>query len=45
MNPSKDPPSNDFNEVFKQWISKSVDGNPHMGLMCFKSHYRVDMGT
>jgi hypothetical protein len=22
--------------------SKSVNGNPHMGPMCFKSHYKVD---
>jgi hypothetical protein len=28
MNPSKDPPSNDFNEVFEEWISKSIDRNP-----------------
>jgi hypothetical protein len=42
MNPSKDPPSNEFNKVFEQWISRSVDGNPMMGLMHFKLHYRVD---
>jgi hypothetical protein len=28
MNLSKDPPSNEFNEVLEQWISRSVDINP-----------------
>ncbi len=42
MNLSKDPPSNEFNEVFKQWISRSIDGNPHIGPMCLESHYKVD---
>jgi hypothetical protein len=42
MNLSKDSPSNEFNEVLEQWISRSTDENPHMGHVCFKSHYRVD---
>ncbi len=42
MNPSKDLPSNEFNEVFEQWISRSADGNPHMGPMHLESHYMVD---
>jgi hypothetical protein len=28
MNSSKDPPSNEFNKVLEQWISRSIDGNP-----------------
>ncbi len=28
MNLSKDPPSNEFNEVLKEWISRSIDINP-----------------
>jgi hypothetical protein len=42
MNLFKDPPYNEFNEVFKQWISRSTDRNPQMGFMRLESHYRVD---
>jgi len=28
MNPSKDPPFDEFNEVLKEWISRSIDENP-----------------
>jgi hypothetical protein len=42
MNPSMDPPSNEFNHVFKYWISKSTNKNPHIGPMCHESHYRVN---
>jgi len=28
MNPSKDPPSDEFIEVLEEWISRSIDGNP-----------------
>jgi len=42
MNPSKDPPSDEFNEVFEQWISWFANENPHIGLVLLKSHYRMD---
>jgi hypothetical protein len=42
MNSFKDPPSNEFNKVLKQWISKFVDENPQIGLVHLKLHYRVD---
>jgi hypothetical protein len=42
MNSSKDLPFDEFNEVFEEWISRSAKGNPHMGLVCLESHYRVD---
>ncbi len=42
MNLSKDPPSNEFNEVFEQWISRSTNENPHIGPMHLESHYRVN---
>jgi hypothetical protein len=41
MNPSKDPPSNEFNEVLEKWISRSIDRN-HMGLVHLELHYKVD---
>jgi hypothetical protein len=28
MNPSKDPPFDEFNKVIEEWISRSIDGNP-----------------
>jgi len=28
MNLFKDPPFDEFNEVFKEWISRSIDRNP-----------------
>jgi hypothetical protein len=43
MNPSKDPPSNEFNEVIKEWISRSTDRNPLMGRISFESHYKVNL--
>jgi hypothetical protein len=43
MNPSKDPPFDEFNEVLKQWISRSIGINPQMGHVCLKSHYRMDL--
>ncbi len=42
MNMYKDPPSNEFNEVLEEWISRSIDRNPYIGHVFFKSHYRVD---
>jgi hypothetical protein len=42
MNLSKDLPSNEFNKIPKYWISRSIDGNPQMDLVHFKSHYKVD---
>jgi hypothetical protein len=42
MNPSKDPPSDEFNKVFEQWISRSTDGNPQISPMHFKLHYKVN---
>jgi hypothetical protein len=42
MNPSKDPPFHEFYKVFEEWISRSTNGNPHIGLVRFKSHYKVD---
>ncbi len=42
MNLSKDPLSDEINEILEQWILRFIEGNPHMGLMCFESHYRVD---
>ncbi len=42
MNPSKDPSFDEFNKVFEQWISRSINRNPQMGPMCLKSHYKVD---
>jgi hypothetical protein len=42
INLFKDPPSNEFNEVLEEWISRSIIENPHMGLVRFKSHYRVN---
>jgi hypothetical protein len=42
VNPSKDRPSDEFNEVLEQWISNSIDGNPHICPMRLKSHYKVD---
>jgi len=42
MNLSKDPPSDEFNEVFEQLISRSIDGNPQIGPMRFELHYKVD---
>jgi hypothetical protein len=42
MNPSKDLPSDDFNKVFEQWITRSIDKNSQMGHVCLKLHYRVD---
>ncbi len=32
MNPSKDPPFDEFNEVLESWISRSFEGNTQMGL-------------
>jgi hypothetical protein len=43
MNPSKDPPSNEFNEVFEHWISRFANKDSQMGLMCFELHYTVDL--
>ncbi len=43
MNPSKDPPSNEFNEAFEHWISRFLNKDPQMGLVCFESHYTVDI--
>jgi hypothetical protein len=37
MNSSKNTPFNEFNEVLKQWISRSVDENPQWAL-CALSH-------
>jgi hypothetical protein len=42
MNLSMDPPSNEFNKLIKQWISRSTNKNPHIGPMCLESHYKVD---
>ncbi len=42
MNLSKDPPSDEFNEVFEHLISRSIDGNPQIGPMRLESHYKVD---
>ncbi len=42
MNPSKDPPSNEFNKVLERWISRSTNGNLQMGLVHLESHYWVD---
>ncbi len=28
MNPFKDPPFEEFNEIIEEWISRSIDGNP-----------------
>jgi hypothetical protein len=42
MNPSKDLPSNEFNKVFKEWIPRSINGNPQIDLVHLKLHYRVD---
>jgi hypothetical protein len=33
MNPSKDPPFDEFNKVLEKWISKSTDKNPQIGLV------------
>lgn len=43
MNSSKDIPVDEFNKVIEQWISRSANGNPQMGLVCLESHYRVDL--
>ncbi len=42
MNLSKDPPFDEFNEVLEEWISRSTNGNPQIGLVCLESHHRVD---
>jgi hypothetical protein len=42
MNLSKDPPFDEFNEVFEQWISRSIVRNTQIGLVHLESHYRVD---
>jgi hypothetical protein len=42
MNPSKDPPFDEFNKVLEQWISRSADKNPQIGIMHLKLHYKVD---
>ncbi len=42
MNPSKDPPFDEFDKVFKEWISRSTNGNPQIDLVHLKSHYRVN---
>jgi hypothetical protein len=42
INLSKDPPSNEFNGVLKEWISRSNDGNPQIGLVHLESYSRVD---
>jgi hypothetical protein len=41
MNPSKDAPSNDFVEVFEQWISRSNERQPQMGPIYLESHYKI----
>jgi hypothetical protein len=30
MNPSKDPPFDEFNEVLEEWISRSIIKNPQI---------------
>jgi hypothetical protein len=42
MNPSNDPPFDEFNKVLEHWISRSANENPHIGLVHLKLHYRVD---
>jgi hypothetical protein len=42
MNPSNDPPSDEFNKVLEHWISRSANENPQIGLVHLKLHYRVD---
>ncbi len=43
MNSSKDSPLDEFNELFEQWISRSIDENPQMGPVCLESHYMMDL--
>ncbi len=42
MNLFEDLPSNEFNKVLEEWISRSIDANPQIGLVCLKSHFKVN---
>jgi hypothetical protein len=42
MNPCSDPSSDEFNKVLEDWISRSANENPQIGLVHLKLHYKVD---